>query len=276
MKKLLFFDIDGTLAYPGQSPSAATMEAIRTARRNGHKAFLSTGRTVDSIPPSVAEIGFDGGIFSSGGIVMLGETILAERFMPASYVTEIIHLLLSKSIFFTLETPDGRINSDNGEFVLSQIDMNCISDEMQRFTRDVIFDPTALPYSAYCGQLVYKIAYYSTNPSISEQLSAELGHSVTIVPFHNIPGFPLTMGEISDPSITKGQALNTLCHHFSMSTAQCIAFGDSMNDAEIVHVAGLGIAMGNAVPALKAVADMICDNCENDGIAKALHELKLI
>ena len=57
MQRLIFFDIDGTLAYPGQEPSASTVAAIHAARRNGHKVFISTGRTMDSIPASIASIG---------------------------------------------------------------------------------------------------------------------------------------------------------------------------------------------------------------------------
>ena len=82
MKKLVFFDIDGTLAHPGQVPSPATVSAIRQLRANGHKAFLSTGRTIDSIPPAVAEIGFDGGIFSSGAVIEYNGEIIGNHFMP--------------------------------------------------------------------------------------------------------------------------------------------------------------------------------------------------
>ena len=49
-----------------------------------------------------------------------------------------------------------------------------------------------------------------------------------------------------------------------------------MNDAEILSIVGLGVAMGNANPVLKEQADMICNRCENDGIAKTLNLLKLI
>lgn len=75
MKKLLFFDIDGTLVYSRSIPAPETVSAIRQAGKNSSKAFISTGRTIDSIPPDVAEIGFDSGIFSAGGIVVLEDTV---------------------------------------------------------------------------------------------------------------------------------------------------------------------------------------------------------
>ena len=276
MKKLLLFDIDGTLAVPGRAPSSATVEAIRRAREKGHIAFISTGRTFDSVPPSVAEIGFDGGVFSSGGITKLGNDVLAQQFMADEYVQRIIRLLPENGILFALETPDGRIHSDNGDAVLSQVNFTGVPEEMQRFTHSVIFDPTALPFSAYAGQPVYKIAYYSADPSATDWLTRELRGSLNVVPFCDVPGFPLTFGEISDPGVTKGRAMAALCRFFGISAADCIAFGDSMNDADMIQAAGLGVAMGNAVPALKALADRVCDSCENDGVAKVLEELKLI
>lgn len=276
MKKLLLFDIDGTLAVPGQGPSGATVDAIRGARKKGHLAFISTGRTFDSVPPAVAEIGFDGGVFSSGGITKLGDDVLAQQFMEERYVGSLIRLLSENGIFFALETPVGRIHSDNGELVLSRIDLDGLPEEMRRFTRNVIFDPTALPYSAYAGQPVYKIAYYSADPAVTDWLAARLRGSLNVVPFCDVPGFPLTFGEISDPTVTKGRAMGALCRHFQISPEDCIAFGDSMNDADMLQAAGLGVAMGNAVPELKALADRVCDSCENDGVAKTLRELGLI
>ena len=49
-----------------------------------------------------------------------------------------------------------------------------------------------------------------------------------------------------------------------------------MNDAEMLQTAGVGVAMGNASEQVKALADMVCDRCECDGIAKALKALNLI
>lgn len=276
MNKIVFFDIDGTLAHPGQSPSPSTISAIRQARSNGHKSFISTGRTTDSIPGPVAEIGFDGGIFSSGAVVMYGDKIIAQHFMPDELVQRILSFLVREGALFSLETADGRFNRENGADLLSQVDPSCVSPEMMQLAHDVLLDTSAIPYSKYNGQPVYKIAYYSVHHALPDLLSSELGGLVKVVPFNNIPGFPLATGEISDPSITKGRALQEICDHLNVPIAATIAFGDSMNDAEILSVAGLGVAMGNADPVLKEQADMVCDRCENDGIAKTLDLLKLI
>ena len=54
-----------------------------------------------------------------------------------------------------------------------------------------------------------------------------------------------------------------------------VAFGDSMNDIEVVQEAGIGVAMGNAVDALKKVADYVTAPIGEDGIYKACEHLRL-
>ena len=276
MKKILFFDIDGTLAYPLQSPAHSTVDAIRQARRNGHKAFIGTGRTWDSVPQAVADIGFDGGIFSAGGIVLVDQKPLAYHYMAEQTVAAILTILKEKNIFYVLETPDGRFHSENGSSVLAETDMSNVTAEMKDFTTAFLLEPDSYPLSQYAGQPIFKIAYHSADPNTEEQLTTALNGVAKVVPFNNIPGLPIFIGEISDPDVNKGNAMMDVCNYYNKTAKDCIAFGDSMNDAEIISAAGLGVAMGNAEQELKDIANMICDNCENDGIAKALQNLGLI
>ena len=51
---------------------------------------------------------------------------------------------------------------------------------------------------------------------------------------------------------------------------QMIAFGNGENDIDMLKTAGIGVAMGNSFESVKSAADDICDDCENNGIAKYL------
>lgn len=207
---------------------------------------------------------------------MLCNTVLAQHHMSEQVSNSILSLLHNKPVCYTLETAAGRFNSENGPEILDQTDMINVSDDMQHFAAQVILDPTPLPMSSYRGEPIFKIAYYSPDHSMTEQLTAELKGIAKVVEFDNIPDFPLNMGEISDFSVNKGLAMLDLCWLFGKTSDDCIAFGDSMNDAEILTAAGLGIAMGNADAKVKAIADKVCDRCECDGIAKAMRELGLL
>lgn len=276
MKKLLFFDIDGTLAYPQQEPAASTVDAIRRARQAGHMAFLSTGRTIDSIPEAVNRIGFHGGIFSAGGQIAIGDTVLFHFHMEDALLQQVLTRLRALPVFFALETADGRFHSENAGEILRLSDVSGFDDSAMKLTRDILFDPGMRPMSEYGGQPVFKIAYHCPRGAIRASLAAALDGLANLVDYDNLLELPISVGEISDPEVNKGNAIRALCHHLGMDTADCIAFGDSMNDAEMLRTAGIGVAMGNAPDGVKALADMVCDRCECDGIAKVLKQLDLI
>ena len=276
MKKLLFFDIDGTLAYPQQEPPVSAVESIRQSRYNGHMAFISTGRTIDSIPGAVSRIGFDGGIFSAGGQVAIGDAVLYRFHMEDSLLQELLARLRSMPVFYALETADGRFHSENAEEILRLADLSGIGESAMKLTREILFDPGMRPMSEYRGQPVFKIAYHCPRGAVRASLAAVLEGLANLVDYDNLLPLPISVGEISDPAVNKGNAICALCHHLGMTTDDCIAFGDSMNDSEMLQTVGIGVAMGNAPDMVKALADMVCDRCECDGIAKALKELNLI
>ena len=82
--------------------------------------------------------------------------------------------------------------------------------------------------------------------------------------------------DLVEKGYSKADGLKRLCEHYGIDIRDTYAFGDSMNDLEIIKAAGTGIAVGNAVKELKEAADMVCDDIKNDGIYKACRDLGLI
>jgi hydroxymethylpyrimidine pyrophosphatase-like HAD family hydrolase len=76
--------------------------------------------------------------------------------------------------------------------------------------------------------------------------------------------------EINSGDAHKGAALLELCRHLNIDPAQAMAFGDGLNDVTMIKTAGIGVAMGNADPRVKDVADFVTDTNDNDGVAKAI------
>lgn len=76
--------------------------------------------------------------------------------------------------------------------------------------------------------------------------------------------------EINDRAATKGEALRFLCRYLGLEIRDTMAFGDGSNDMSMIQAAGIGVAMANADPGLKAAADFVTDTNDADGVAKAI------
>lgn len=82
--------------------------------------------------------------------------------------------------------------------------------------------------------------------------------------------------ELINKAFNKGTAVMRLCEHLRMAREDAIAFGDSMNDLEMLQAAGLGVCMENGSPALKKAAGMICPSVTENGLYTAFTQLNLI
>lgn len=79
--------------------------------------------------------------------------------------------------------------------------------------------------------------------------------------------------EIVSAASGKGNGLRAMCRHLGFSPAEAMAFGDETNDCSLLEAAGLGVAVANANPALRAVADLMTAPCAEGGVADVLHSV---
>ena len=79
--------------------------------------------------------------------------------------------------------------------------------------------------------------------------------------------------EVTARSATKAAALARLCHRNGVAASDVVACGDSLNDMTMIRWAGLGIAVASGHHQLRAVADLVADDNDADGIARALADL---
>lgn len=270
MNRLIFLDIDGTLIVTGRpQPGQRTIDAIRTARAQGYGVFLSTGRREGDVPPGVAAIGFDGGIFSAGARAVVHGTEIWNRPIPEGMAGEILRTLKEEHICGFLECAGGTY----------AIPPECGSPdavrEMHRFLSQELRASSITEKASEAP--IYKIVYLAASRAQASELTARLHPSIKAVSFgHLAPDIPAIAGEISDRAISKRTAFLRICEYLKVRPEDCIAFGDSMNDAEILQAAGTGIAMGNADDALIPYADQVCESCMEDGVARALTRLGIL
>ncbi len=132
-----------------------------------------------------------------------------------------------------------------------------------------------LPIQGFHGQPVYKICFNAGSVEELQAAVAALGDDYFTVT-NMVPGGPALNGETMARGVDKGSAVRKVCAYYGVGVEDAIAFGDSGNDLPMLRAAGLGIAMGNASPDVKAEADIVCESCQEDGIARQLARMGLV
>ena len=274
--KLIFLDIDGTLTRPGENnPPPSAIKAIKQARSNGHKVFLCTGRNPDMLAP-VFKLGFDGMISCAGGYVAVGEDASEVLFdYPMNnYQRDLALTSLHKhGVFCTIEAKNGSWGDENLDaFLKNQTSANS---EIERWRKALSENLGIRSMSEYDGSPIYKVVIMCESMQQLDEAKSLLGDDFNFV-LQEVKAHSCINGEILNKNFNKGSGVKLIAKRFDTDLKNTIGFGDSMNDLEMIQTVGLSVCMANGSETLKESADIICPSVDDDGIAKAFADLKLI
>ncbi|MFH8251313.1 HAD family hydrolase [Microbacterium sp. B2969] len=280
-QRIVFLDVDGTILEHGSHVSPSTGPAIRALRAAGHLVYLSTGRSASDIHPNVAEIGFDGAVTNSGALVVSDGEVIVDRPLSRAATDRMLTAMRNRGIRYFLQTRDAVYASgDMAELMrdyAAALDARVAAGQEVRPEDSLVGLAERTFPSASEADLtrIDKAVFVSDHPEGLEELRADLGDEFLVVPGSMpLPGG--SNGEISERSTTKGSAIELLLAHLGIDSADAIAVGDSWNDIEMFQVCGVSVAMGNAQPELKELADFVTTDVLDDGIANAFRRLGLI
>lgn len=274
-RKLIFLDIDGTLVAALSAPSPQVAEAIRGARARGNLVFLCTGRNLAIIGPDILEIGFDGMVASAGAHVQVGNQVLLDSLLPEDLVQECLDVFHSLGMFCRIETPEGIYTDPQMEELLRSASPDPANSELIRMQKEIESGLTIRKYEDYPRQGAYKLCFTSTNLEAVAEAKKALGDRFEFVVHPYGESSACFNGEIIPRGIDKGKGIQLVCRHFGAALADTVAFGDSMNDAAMLECAGTAVAMGNACGELKALADVVCEDVDQNGVALELGRMGL-
>lgn len=276
-QKLLFLDIDGTLTLPGSltAPESA-LDAIRKARSNGHKVFLCTGRCLGKFRP-LLDFGFDGAIGSAGGYILYDGHALYDHPMDNEKRDRVVETVLRAGLLPIIETLNRAYASERAIELLAKGKVaNTSTSELARWWAEARSPTGFEPIEEYDDSPVYKVVFIGENPDAVPQIEAELKKDFALC-LHNIfKGSGPVHGELINRDFSKGSAIRRLCEHLQVSLSDTVGFGDSMNDLSMLETTKISVCMENGAPALKEISDLVCPPVEQDGLAAAFQELKLI
>ncbi len=274
-KKIIFLDIDGTLTEPGKNtPPDSALKAIRAAREKGHVVFLCTGRNYDMMRP-LLQYEFDGFISSSGGYVVSGEEVIYDCPMTEEQQKLALEVFERNGVFRTVECNEGSYTDEGFKEFLRQNAEKSGNSEFLRWREQLEQSLNIRPMEEYKNQPIYKMVLMAPQEEGLKEPMELLGKDFNFcIQEKNKAGF--VNCELINRKFDKGQAMEVVCSYLGISMSNTYAFGDSMNDLEMMEKAAVSICMENGSDKLKGLADYICPSVLEDGLFKAFVKYELL
>lgn len=279
MKKIVFLDIDGTLVnYDNTLPDSAK-RAIQKARSNGHLVYACTGRSKAEMPDYILDIGLDGLIGGNGAYVEHNHQVIMHQMLSAKEVQQIVDWLHERKLEFFVESNNGLFASEHfrevARPVMQQytIKKGKTKEEVENQEVEDVLHGLVFGGNLYRDD-VNKISFVLN--SIEDYQAAKQAFPNLKAGTWGGVGETALFGDLGVKDITKAHAIEILLDFLQEKREDTIAFGDAKVDIPMLDYCQIGVAMGNGGEEIKAMADMITDVVENDGLAKAFEKLGLI
>ena len=260
-RKLIALDLDGTTLNPQAQITPKTKQVLRVARQAGHLVSIVTGRPNRLSADFYNDLSLDGPMINFNG--SLGH-------IPHQHWTGEYQYTFDREIAFDLlahrrELGIQMIAAEGKHLFLA----------MQDRPRQVGFFPSTLQSNQILTQKSLTQNPTSLTIAVARQHQAHLlsylnhqfGDQIDAAPW----GGPESVVELGVKGVQKATGVEVLADYYHIQRADIIAFGDEHNDAAMLDYAGWGVAMQNATPAIKQLANDVTslDNA-HDGLATYL------
>jgi hypothetical protein len=261
-KKLLVLDIDGTLTNSDKQITDNTKKGIMNIMERGHKVILASGRPTPGMKKYAEELELEkyGGYLLSfnGGRIINCKTgeIVYQRIIPKNVISGIYKYALSNDAGLITYLGDNIIlgtRMDNYIEIESRINGMEIK-QVDNFVHFLDFDVNKLLMTAEPDKAEIYV----------EELSKKYKDDLSI--YRSEPFFI----EIMPKNVDKAQSLDKMLSTVGLTRENTICCGDGFNDMSMIQYAGLGVAMENAQPEVKEVADYITKSNDEDGIVTVI------
>lgn len=267
MIRLIATDMDRTLLRSDHTISARTLAAFEAARQAGVEVVAISGRQPYSIASLVMGTALEGVVVGANGAVAMDirtQQVLFEETLAVASQQELAAAMVAAypGLKAVSVRKAGNLYVTEDGYTGNKVP------GAEASPWEIEFRPA--PLAEVLAEPSVKLVL--EHPAISaEQLLA------TAVQL-NIPGcHPTTSGapflEVSRAGINKGTALTRICQQRDIPLSDVVAFGDNLNDIEMLQAAGHGVAMGNALPETQRVADEITATNDEDGVALVIERL---
>ena len=262
--KLVAFDLDGTLLRRDKTISPRNRAAVAGLVEKGVKVVLCTGR-----PPRTAQVFAEqlalvdlGIVYNGGAVYNFAENRALVRFdFPGEVARQAVQKMRAEhpGVMCGLETSYGWF-VDTKRYDLTRRELT------QQLTQQ-----GAVPYESepdgvgnaldFIRDEVTKLLFWHAG-----ETPEALNEALRGLPLHGTWSMPGLL-EIVGPEVNKRTALKRVAEDMGFTAQDVAAFGDQHNDREMLAWAGFGVAMGNADEDVRALADWVAGDADEDGVA---------
>ncbi|UTE79399.1 Cof-type HAD-IIB family hydrolase [Rossellomorea sp. KS-H15a] len=256
MSKIVFFDIDGTLLDHDKKLPQATKEAIRTLQANGTYVAIATGRAPFMYESLREELGIESFVSFNGQYVVFENEVIYTNPLQVEMLEELLEDT------YTKEHPVVHLNHETMKANHKH------HDYIEKSMNSLKFPHPGYAPDFYKGRDIYQSLLFCTKEE--ENLYREKYRDFTFIRWHQFSMDILPKGG------SKAEGIKKMIAKLGFNMEDVYAFGDGLNDIEMIQSVGTGVAMGNAVQEVQKHANLITKHVDDDGIYHGLKELELI
>jgi Cof subfamily protein (haloacid dehalogenase superfamily) len=260
-RPLLAVDVDGTLLTSDGTLMPRTREALRAADQAAWHVALVTGRPLPYVLPVVRELGVGEYVVAANGatVAEIGSgAVLHQSILPGRLVRHAM-------VYARRAVPAVRLAATTRRGFHAERGF----DELAPLSRDdavVVDDASPEPDDAVYSAVLFVLG--GDTQGLLAQVAAVVPAGLAVSP----SGLPGSV-ELTALGVHKGSGLARLCERLGVDRRDVVAFGDGLNDHEMLVWAGHGVAMGNADEGTKDVADEVTSSNDDDGVALVIERL---
>ena len=260
--KIMVLDLDGTLTNSKKEISKPTKEALLDIQKRGYKVVLASGRPTPGILKLANELeleNYGGYILSfNGGKIIDCKTneVIFEKALPKEVIPELHKIAVEENVgIISYDATKVVVGNGIDEYIEYEAKLNGLE--------FVVVDnfPTYLDFPV---NKCLMTGNHERLVKVQERLKNKYNSYLSI--YFSEPFFL----EIMPQNIDKAQSLLSLLSTLGISAEEMICCGDGFNDKSMIEYAGVGVAMENAQPAVKEVADYITKSNDEDGIVHVI------
>lgn len=281
--KLIATDLDGTLLNEKGLVSDENAAAIKKAIDQDIEFVVATGRSFDAANIPLHRAGIKAPVISLNGANTSTEDkkLIRDIPMEKENVKVIFDACRKYDIYFEVFTNKGVFSTSREHFLQVMIDIiksanPIMPEEELRKTAELRFQFEKVEFITSYDELftgkdirIYKILAFSLEKSKLKQVRHQLIDEKNIV----ITSSGDINLEFNNAAAQKGTALEAYAKSLGIGMTDVMALGDNLNDASMLQVAGRSVAMGNALPEIKAMCDFMTGKNTENGVASAIEEM---